>query len=82
MPKKPEKSLRNFSEIFGKDVTYDNIKSHAKARPHPLLRKYIFGKSTGGKGQIDPLPPTLIFFWVKKSAIRIFPSLIAENSER
>ena len=31
--------LRNFNEIFRKDVTYDNIKSHKKARLHPLSRR-------------------------------------------
>ena len=28
--------LRNLNEIFRKDVTYDNIKSHKKAGLHPL----------------------------------------------
>ena len=31
---------------------YDNIKSHKKARFHPLFKRYIFGKTTEG-GQID-----------------------------
>ena len=36
-------------------MTYDNIKSHKKPGLHPLSRRYIFGKTTGGlKGaQID-----------------------------
>ena len=34
-------------EIFRKDVTYDRIKSHC---PYPLSRRYIFVKTTGGKG--------------------------------
>ena len=29
--------LRNFNEIFRKDVTYDNIKSHKKPVFHPLF---------------------------------------------
>ena len=33
-------------------MTYDNIKSHKKARFQSLSRKHIFGKTTGG-GQID-----------------------------
>ena len=36
------KDLRNFNEIFGKDVAKDKIKSHKKAGFHPLSRKYIF----------------------------------------
>ena len=50
--------LRNFNEIFRKDVTYDNmkfsgkmwlndnIKSHKKPGDHPLFRRYIFRKTT------------------------------------
>ena len=44
--------MRNFNGIFRKDVTYDNIKSYKKAGFHPLFRRYIFRKTTGG--QIDP----------------------------
>ena len=41
----------NFNEIFMKDVTYDNIKSHKKSgTQNPLSEKCIFGKATGGKG--------------------------------
>ena len=33
--------LKNLNEIFRKNaVTYDNIKSHKKARRYPFLRKY------------------------------------------
>ena len=35
--------LRNFNELFRKDMTYDNIKSHKKPRLHPLFEIYIFG---------------------------------------
>ena len=57
--------LRNFNEIFMKDVAYDNIKSHKKTGLQPLFRKHIFEKSQGGAtrgggggggAQIDPLP--------------------------
>ena len=49
--------LRNFNEIFRKDVTYDNIKSHKKPGFHPLFRRYIFRKSTkGGAGGKLTLP--------------------------
>ena len=45
-------SLRNFNEIFRKDVTLtcDNIKSHKKPVFHPLFRRYIFQKTAGGRG--------------------------------
>ena len=39
--------MRNFNEIFRKDVAYDNIKSPKKSRLYPLLRRYIFEKPTG-----------------------------------
>ena len=45
--------LRDFNEIFRKDVPYDNFKSHKKTGFHPLFRIYNFQKTTGG-GQIDP----------------------------
>ena len=53
------KELRNFNEIFRKDVTYDNIQSHKKTGFHPLFRRYIFGRATG-RSQIDhpPSPPS------------------------
>ena len=41
--------MRNLNEIFGKDVTYDNIKSHKKEGFHPFFRRDIFGKTTGGE---------------------------------
>ena len=37
--------LRNFIEIFRKDVTYDNIKSHKKTELHPFSEKHIFEKT-------------------------------------
>ena len=46
--------MRNFNEIFRKDVTYNIVKSHKKTGLHPVCRRYIFGKVTrGGGGQID-----------------------------
>ena len=38
----------NFNEIFRKNVTYDNIKSHQKSGLHPLSRKYNFGRTIEG----------------------------------
>ena len=32
-------NLRNFNEIFRKDVTYDNIKRHKKPGFRPLFRR-------------------------------------------
>ena len=46
-------NLKNFNEIFRKDVPYDKIKSHKKPGFHPLFRRYIFQKTTvkeGGAG--------------------------------
>ena len=48
--------MKNFNEIFRKDVTYNNIKSHKKSGLHPLSKRYIFGNTTGGEGQIKPAP--------------------------
>ena len=43
----------NLNEILREDVTYDKIKSQKKSGTHPISRKYIFGKATGG---LPPLP--------------------------
>ena len=40
--------LRNFNEIFRKDVAYGYIKSQKKAGFHPLPRKLVLEKSRGG----------------------------------
>ena len=40
--------LRNFNEIFRKDVTYDDIKSNKKSGLNLLSRRHVFGKTTGG----------------------------------
>ena len=39
-------NLRNFNEIFRKDMAYDNIKSYKKPEFQSLCRKHIFGKTT------------------------------------
>ena len=47
---------RNSNEVFKKDVTYDNIKSHKKSWFYPLFRRYIFRKAKGkirGRGQVE-----------------------------
>ena len=49
----------NFTEIFRKDVTYDNIKSHKKPGLHALSRKCISGKTTG-EGGGSSWPPSLL----------------------
>ena len=59
--------LSNFKEIFKKDVTYDNIKSHEKPVLHPLSRRYILAKTAGEEGQIaPPLPPSPLQPFLKK----------------
>ena len=35
--------MRDFNEIFKKDVTYDNIKSHRKPRFYSYSEKHIIG---------------------------------------
>ena len=41
------KDLRNFNEVFGNDVIYDDIKSQRNIRPSPHSRRCILGKTTG-----------------------------------
>ena len=40
--------VKNFNEIFIKNVSYDNIKSHKNSRFYPLSRIQSFGNTTGG----------------------------------
>ena len=47
-------NLSNFNEIFGKDVTYDNVKSHKKRGLYPLSRRCSFGKTTRRRGSKFP----------------------------
>ena len=52
--------LSNFNEIFREDMTYDtydNIKSNKKPGFHPLIRRYIFQKTTGG---LKLTPPAVL----------------------
>ena len=51
--------LRSFNEIFRKGATYDNVKSHKKAGPNPLSRRYTFQKTTGRRVKLAPSPPTV-----------------------
>lgn len=37
----------NFNEIFGKNVIYNDLKSHKKAGFYPLTESYIFLKTIG-----------------------------------
>ena len=46
--------MMNFYQIFRKNLSYDNIKSHQKSGLHALSRKHNFGKITGRECQIDP----------------------------
>ena len=55
------RELKKFNENFRRDVTYNNMKSHKKARFHPNFRIYIFGKTTGWGVKL-PHPPA--FLWL------------------
>ena len=61
--------MRNLNEVFRKDVTYDDIKSHKKAGFHSLIRRQIFEKTTGEVKLTlpPPLPPLLSRFRVKSA---------------
>ena len=52
------KVMRNFSDVFGENVAYDNIKSHKKTGFHPLSRKKHFWKNHRGGGKLTRQP-----FW-------------------
>ena len=43
------KVVRNFSDVFGENVAYDNIKSHKKQGFTLSPEKNIFGKTTEGE---------------------------------
>ena len=45
----------NFNEIFRKDVTYDNVKSHKKTSASPSLWKMHFSKTTNGGSNLSPI---------------------------
>ena len=72
--------LMNFNEIFRKNLTYDDIKSHQKSGFHPHSRKRIFGKTIVGVISTLHSPPPffrpdkvkgegLVFFLLKSTAI-------------
>ena len=46
--------LMNFNEIFRKDVTYANIKSHKKPEFHTPFKGYIFEKNHRGGVNLTP----------------------------
>ena len=48
--------MRNYHEIFRKDVTYDNAKSNKKSGLHHFSEKHISKKTTGVGGHIELLP--------------------------
>ena len=50
------RDLRNFKEIFRKDIAYNDIKSHKKPGFLPLLRRYIFGKTVVVEVKLIPQP--------------------------
>ena len=46
-------------------MPYDNIKSHKKPVFHPLFRKYIFRKTTGGVKMVNHCEGHVIFQDIK-----------------
>ena len=66
--------MRVLNQIFRKDVTYDNIKSHQKTGFLPPFKRCIFGKTTGGTNW----PPSLVsvkssLFPVKNVMLEVTP---------
>ena len=53
-----QSGLKNFNEIFRKNVSYDNIKSYKKPGLYPLVRKCSFGETTG---VVKWNPPPAVF---------------------
>lgn len=54
--------MRKFNKIFKKNMS--NNKSYKKAGLNPFSRKYVFGKTTNDRGQVD-LPPSPVFLGLK-----------------
>ena len=50
------RDLRNFKEIFRKDIAYNDIKSHKKSGFLLLFRRYIFGKPAVLEVKLIPQP--------------------------
>ena len=50
------RDLRNFKEIFRKDIAYNDIKSHKKPGFLLLFRRYIFGKPAVLEVKLIPQP--------------------------
>lgn len=59
--------MKNFNEVFRKNVAFDDIKSHKKVGIHALSRKYIFGKTIGSEIKLIPLPLNLFRVKMKKN---------------
>ena len=64
--------MRNSNEIFKKDVTYNNTKSHKKAGFRHLFRRYIFRKTTGG---VKLAPPAVLGLKASPSKFRLLTSM-------
>ena len=67
MSKNPKGLLNDlkFDEIFRKDVTCDNIKSHKKAKLHHLSRRHILEKQ---QEEIKLTPPA--FSGLRQSVLK------------
>ena len=70
--------MKNFNEIFGKEVTYDNIKSHKKVGSHPHFRRQISGKTTRvGSG----VPPAFLGLMHKVNLTDVHISNLRKGSQ-
>ena len=59
--------LRNFNELFRKDVTYNDIKSHKKPGFHPPFRRYL-----------TPPSPSPQPFWVRNMVKQFLNDLFSD----
>ena len=65
--------LRNYNEMFRKDVTYDNIKSLKKKQGFTMsLKSTILEKPQGGGGGVKLNPPGPSGFIHEKGGRRIY----------
>ena len=75
--------MSNFNEIFRKDTTYDNIKSHKKVGLYPLSKRYIFRKTTrgGGRGGFDPQAFLGLNLYSKSTNWRLLKKYVKTNEK-
>ena len=72
--------MRNFNEVFRKDGTYDNIKSHKKSQgSSPSLQKIYFWKNRRAKGDTSRVKP-LIDSYVYITSLLYCQMIVIENN--